>query len=167
MTIKLKVRDASWPPGGLLEVPWHSFRGLLMAPSCFKTLWGQMQHGCLLSVWARRCWPQHLLHIPQCDIICLLCAYVCHAIVCNISIGRLQERNTPCGMTSMLTADVAVGRKWPWKICSVISRYCLPFFLPARKTHSLYTQCDWVHNKAWLYSSEPVPLLAEQTKLIV
>lgn len=46
-----------------------------------------MQHGCLLSVWVRRCGPQHLLHVPQCDlyIICLLCVCVCVTPLCVTS----------------------------------------------------------------------------------
>lgn len=84
-------------------------------------------------------------HPSQQVVVHLSTLSVCVCVgVCNVSIGRSQERNTPCGMTSLLRADAAVSRKWPWEICSSISRYGLLIPL-SKETHFLHTLCYWVH----------------------
>lgn len=64
--------------------------------------------------------------------------YLCMCVgVCNISIDRLEERITPCGMASLLRADPAVSRKWPWGSYFSISRWSL---IPLRReSHTIFT----------------------------
>lgn len=101
-----------------------------------------MQHGCLLSVWVRRCRPQHLLHILQCDlyIICLLCVCVCVTLLCVTSQSAGCRKGIhpvgwfPCWRQTWRSAGNDPGRS-----VRLYQGTASPFFLPAGKTHTLFT----------------------------
>lgn len=68
--------------------------------------------------------------------------------VCDMSIIRLQERNSAFGMTSSLRAEEVVSRKWPWRICSSVSGYGLLISF-SKETHFLHSRCCWVYT--WFF----------------
>lgn len=64
----------------------------------------------------------HFLHVGLFSIcqldLCLHFRKMCD--ICIMSINRLQERNSVCGMTSLLRADMGISRRWPWLTWSSI-----------------------------------------------